>query len=1188
MKKDHEAIASGGRKWRKMTLIMKLKFILLFFMSVQLSAAVHSQTAQVTLKMSNVTLEQVLWEIQKQTDFVFMYGTSDIAGVTGLNVDMASKTVEEILDYCLKGTKLRYEISGTAVVIKMQDEEKKKQLEIKGVVKDSKNQPLPGVTVIEKGTSVGVATDVNGRFVFVTTQQDSVVLLFSFVGMKTREVIWKGQKELNVKLEEEVQDMDEVVVTGYQTLKKRSQAGSISVVKAEDLVLNGTQTLEQALQGLVPGMMVINQSGLTGTRQRVRVRGTSTLLGNAEPVWVVDGIIQEDPLPFNATQLTDIGNDNMDMIKNFVGGAVAWLNPNDIENIVVLKDAAATAIYGVKAANGVIVITTKKGEKGRMTVNYSGNYSIGEKMTYKNLELMNSQQRVDVSREAYEKGCVVELEESIGYTALALAYKKKKISYEEFNRRAKELEVVNTNWFDILFRLPFSHSHNISISGGDEKSTYRASIGVADINNTAKGNGQRSYRGNLNISSLAWDCVTLNFGLSGSIVKTTGFANIDPYAYASTTSRAIPCFQSDGSLYFYPKGENNYLYNILNELHTSGNENKTSTINSDFSIRWNMGKGLTLSSVLGYNYSTSFGESWYTERSNYVTAIRGYEFGAFGSEDKEYKSSKLPIGGELNVVESRNGNYTWRNQLEFVKTFGMHVINVMLGQEIRSNKYDGYSQTNYGYMPDRGKSFAQLPIIIMAGTQSIENQLVRRTPILVDRKANYLSFYGNLSYMFNDRYAINASIRMDASNRFGQDKSARYQPVWSVGVRWNMAQERWLAGQNLLNDVCLRVSYGFQGNVVENISPDLIAKMEPVDALGLSDELRLSIKSLPAPHLKWEKTKTLNLGIDFSLIGNKINGSFEYYYKRTIDMITDRKVPYANGVSTMVINGGNMTNSGWDLGLSVIPIRTKNFLWSLGMNTSKVYNKLKSSLEPTGDWKEAVSGQLNKEGYALSSFWAFKFIGLNPENGAPKFDLTGSKAESALEDATEYMVCVGKMDPDFMANLNTSLRYKAFVLAANFYLSMGNQKFLASPFKNINSRSRVPSEYLNMSVEMVKRWRTPGDEKFTQIPSLPHPQNNGPIYPYFAEWKAFYCYEAYPYSDIRVVDAWFIRCNNISISYNLSNGLLSRFVKNVNMSFTITNPFQIVDKDFRGRDPEVAMGNQPLSRNYSLGLNVSF
>ncbi|MDY4044132.1 MAG: SusC/RagA family TonB-linked outer membrane protein [Marinifilaceae bacterium] len=1188
MKKDHEAIASGGRKWRKMTLIMKLKFILLLFMSVQLSAAVHSQTAQVTLKMSNVTLEQVLWEIQKQTDFVFMYGTSDIAGVTGLNVDMASKTVEEILDYCLKGTKLRYEISGTAVVIKMRDEEKKKQLEIKGVVKDSKNQPLPGVTVIEKGTSVGVATDVNGRFVFVTTQQDSVVLLFSFVGMKTREVIWKGQKELNVKLEEETQAVDEVVVTGYQTVTKRSMAGSVTVVRAEDLVLNGTQTLEQALQGKIPGMMVMNRSGLTGTRQRVRVRGTSTLLGNAEPVWVVDGVIQEDPIPFETNDLTNLDPSNMDMIRNFIGGAVSWLNPSDIDNVTVLKDAASTAIYGVKAANGVIVITTKRGQVGRMSVGYNGNFTVTPRLTYNEMELMNSQQRVEVSREAYNNGIPLAGNQNIGYMALAKAYKNREISLEEFSERVKQLERNNTDWFDILFRTAFSHSHNVSISGGSNKATYRASFGYTSNYNTARGNDQESYMGNVNVSANLWDNIQLTTSLAGSVQTTRGFAGEDPFTYATTMNRAIPAYNEDGSRFFYNDATNGFLFNVENELEHSGNENTMNSLNASMNLRWRLYDDLYYNTSFSYAYSSTSGEVYYDEQTNHVAELRKYNFEEYSVGSDEYKNSWLPHGGEYTASENKSTTWSWRNQLEYTKVLAdVHSVSLMLGHEMRGTNQKGSSLTAYGYMPDRGKIFVNLPPTVSEMFPITVNPYLQTVPNLVDTKSNFLSWYVTASYMFDNRYSFNASFRTDASNRFGQDKDTRWQPVWSFGLRWNVGFEPWMQGQDILSDMSLRVSYGFQGNVVENVSPDLIATVTTSET---DYDYTLTLKNLPAPELKQERVSNVNLGIDLSLFKNKINGTFEWYSKKTTDMITDVDVAYEMGTSSRPMNGGEMTNRGWDASVSFVPVRTKDFMLSLSLNTSKTQNKVTSTIEPTGDWHEATTGNLNKDGYAISSFWAFRFSGLNPEHGGPEFDMTGRELVASVEDATLYMDYAGRLEPTFMGGISFSIRWKTWTLTSGLYLSTGNQTFMAPPSQEYTS---IPSEYNNMSTEWLKRWRKPGDEDFTTVPSLPNRVTSAkefsfinPVDPMKA--ITYKPYELYAYSTARVVDAWYLRCNNINLSYTVPTEKLPKLFQNISFQCSIANPFQIRSKDFKGRDPEVALGNQPLQRTLSFSVDLSF
>lgn len=1054
---------------------------------------------------------------------------------------------------------------------------------------DVHGNPLPGVTVVVKEGKVmlGTATNSDGYYqLSIPVVLENFSIQFTFVGMESKSVVYQGENVVNVVMKEKAEVTDEVVVTGYQTVKKRAMAGSTSSVKAENLLLNGTQTLEQALQGKIPGMMIMNTSGLTGTRQRVRVRGTSTLLGNAEPVWVVDGIIQEDPLPFESNELNNLDPTNMDMIRDFVGGAIAWLNPNDIEDVTVLKDASSTAIYGIKAANGVIVITTKKGKQGRMAVSYNGNFSFSPRLTYSKLELMNSQQRVDVSREAYERGLLLDesAQVGIGYTALALAYKRKEITLEEFSREAQKLENTNTDWFKILFRNAFSHSHTISISGGSDKTTYHTSFGINDNQNTAKGNGQTQYMANMNLSTMLWNCISLNTSVAGSVSKTEAFIGTDPYSYAGNTNRAIACFNEKGERFFYKYDKNGYLYNILNELDNSGNENTLMSVNSNLTIRWQILEGLSFSSSLAFSMSNSNGKSWYTEQSNYIAAIRNYNFEEFMETSDKYKESPLPHGGELNESQAENKTWMWRNQVEYWHNFnGVHALSIMLGQEVRSVKQGSYMSKNYGYMHERGRIFVNVPVTVKGTISNDPNPLLKNNvPTIVDTENNTMSYYSTLSYMYDERYAVNGSIRVDASNRFGQDKSTRFQPVWSLGLRWNVGREHWLQGQNLLSDMSLRLSFGWQGNVATNVSPDLIATISASDNGGYN----LTVKNLPAPKLKWEKVQNLNLGVDFSLFKNTINGSFEWYKKKTTDMIVEQDVPFENGVLSRPINGGDMSNKGWDIGVNFVPVRTKNLVVSVGLTTGKVYNEIKSTIAPTGSWKEAVSGNLNKQGYPVSSFWAFRFTGLNPDSGGPEFDLDGWELDEAATDATLYMNYAGKLEPDFTGGLSLSVRYKTLTLSSSLYLSLGNQKFLAPINKNI--LHGIPSEYENMSTEWLRRWRKPGDEKYTNVPSLPDKVTSAKDIFIEKQNMSVNPYELYANSDIRVVDAWFLRCNSISLSYNVPENKLPRFFQAMSLSCSVSNPFQVVSRDFLGRDPEVASGVQPLSRNWSFSLNISF
>lgn len=568
---------------------------------------------------------------------------------------------------------------------------------------------------------------------------------------------------------------------------------------------------------------------------------------------------------------------------------------------------------------------------------------------------------------------------------------------------------------------------------------------------------------------------------------------------------------------------------------------------------------------------------------NYVTQKRGYEFGEYGANDVKYQSSPLPHGGELNMSDSRNENYTWRNQLSYVKNFDRHLITATVGQEASSSKYDGFTGTFWGYLPSRGNTIKNPPLTTNTNGSVAENtSFAQPSTSIIDNKTNKVSVYGAFTYTFDERYVFNASVRSDASNRFGQDKSARFLPVWSLGLRWNMGREHFFEGQDFLNECSFRLTYGYQGNANEAATPDLIARI-PSDGGIILGEYYMNIKSLPNPKLKWEKTATVNAGVDFAFWKNKINGSFEYYYKKTTDAIINKQVAMENGVTSMPMNGGSLENYGWEVSFSFAPVRTNNFIWMVGLNTSKNYNKVTSKLESNKNWTQATTGNVNKEGYAVSSFWAFDFAGLSPEDGTATFNLPGVETSEAQTDATVYMRHMGKLDPDFTSGLNMGFRFKNWNLSSSFYLSVGGKKFLAPMFGS-DMWNDTPFEYNNLPKDLVNRWRKPGDEKYTNIPSLPAKG----LETYTLPTATVYSHRMYNYSDIRVVNASYLRCNSISLSYNLSKGWIKKFAQNMGFMLSVSNPFMIVSKDFKGKDPEVATGSQPLSRNYAFSVNLSF
>lgn len=1151
----------------------------------------------ITLHLKDVTVVELLHELHDITGLTFNYGDEIAKSNVHFNVNVKEEPLDVVLREMLLPNGFVYNIDGNVVTINPVDYSMGNGVRIfvvNGHVSEaSSGEPIVGATVQVEGTKIATITDFNGNFSINLPDLLHPMLNVSYIGMVSQRVNVKNKHRVMISMQDDKATLDEVVVTGYQRIRKADMVGSNSMIRGKDLDMLGTKSLEQMLQGKLAGTVVTNTSGVVGERQKVRVRGTSTLLGSQEPVWVVDGVIQTDPLPFKTQELNslgDISQDNMDMIRNFVGSSISWLNPSDIESVTVLKDASATVLYGVKAANGVIVITTKRGTKGRMSVGYNGGFSIGERVRYSQLNLMNSRERNDVSREIYERRLVSSRAlEPIGYEGLLSKYLNKEISYAEFQQEARRLDTVNTDWLGILFRNSFSNNHSVSLSGGTDKINYYASLYANYNNGTQKGNNSDRYGASLRLDTYLAKNIEVSVDLGGSFAKTNSYYNVNPYSYATQTSRVIPCYNEDGSLYYYPNGtQYSYLYNVLNERDNSGNVNEQRSFNVSAHLQWDLLKGLRFESTLGLSTSNVTGHTWASERTYAMTAIRGYEYGAYTPNDAGYKASPLPHGGQYNYAENHALTYSWTNQVGYNTVLGKdHRLSFLVGMEIRSEKYDGNGYTRFGYMPDRGETFTQPPLTYTTSTGTYSNTRIYNamTNTITDRKTNYVGYYGSASYSYQERYTATASVRADASNKFGQDTRNRFLPVWSMGVRWNAVNEPWMQRQRIFSELDLRLTYGWQGNVAENYGPDLIAQIpsNPID--NRTGEYILKIRSLAYPDLRWEKTETWNLGLDLGFWHNRIQFSFEYYHKFTKDMITEKTVPEEYGVDTTPINGGQMKNSGLEFTLSTTLIQTKKFNWTLSLNSAKNWNSVESTVNENHNWRTAVSGALNKKGYPVQSIWAFKFKGINQTNGDPEFEVpTSDENPDAVTDATAYMKWMGSLEPSFTGGLSTSFRYTNWVLSASFNLNLGDKRFMAAMF-NEDMISDTPSAYSNLPKDFVNHWRKAGDQ--TDVPGIPSydlrqrrvelPDGNGE-----------YSYRMYNYSDIRVVSADYFRCTNIGLNYIFPQTMIHRIgLTNLSVAFNVTNPFIIKSKSFKGLDPEVATGSQPQTRSYAFQLNFT-
>ncbi|MCZ4245041.1 SusC/RagA family TonB-linked outer membrane protein [Pedobacter punctiformis] len=1217
-------------------IMMRIKVIavLLIAFLIQVSAVGFAQNVTFSQKKASIT--QVFKAIKQQTGYGIVWPADAVKKVALLDVNFKDSPLTEVLERCLKDQPFSYTIEEKVIIIKEKPKsytEKinnffqntiKVSIDVKGRVVDEDGKPLSGATIQTKNAvkldangkravtiKVGT-TNSNGDFMLRNVDENEL-LLVSFIGYETREIA--AAKDLGtIKLKVSTGNLMEVAIvsTGYQQIDKKMMTGAATIVKAKDLVMTGTNSIEQMLQGKIAGLEIVNNSGQVGKKQTVRVRGTSTMLGNQQPVWVVDGIIQEEPLPFKGSDLNrfnvDPSNDgssnNMQEMKNFIGSAISWLNPYDIEDVTVLKDAASTAIYGVKAANGVIVINTKRGKQGRApSISYSTSFSTQQKPSYDKMNLMNSKERVDVSREIFDRGLPSSTASLniVGYQDLLNQYLSNKVSYAEFNAGVKQLEVNNTDWFDLLFVTPLSQSHNFSISGGGNASTYYGSFGYNGNKGTAKGNNQNGYMGSLNFTSNITPKFSISTRLSGNYTKTNGFYQVDPYQYASTTSRVIPAYNADGSWAEYKKVGNNgvYDFNIFNEIANRGNENVKINLNTAIDLKYELPLGFRLQSTFGAGYTSTHAESYATEHTFRITDYRGYEFGQYTPKTPQFDASRLPYGGVLAMDEDRNMNYTWRNALNYAAVFNQkHVVSAMVGMELRSNVYKGSSSTIYGYLPDRGKTFFTPPINTTRSPSANDIYSPGAVEAFAygntDQVSNYVSYYFTGAYSYDNRYVFSASLRGDASNRFGQDSRNMFNPIWALGAKWNVARERWFDKTDWFNDFSIRTSYGFQGNVAENYGPDLIASIPSNSPISpLTGEYLYHIKTLPYTNLRWEKTQTLNLGLDFSLFKNRVMASLDYYSKKSKDLIIMKAIPYEYGILQMPMNGGNLSNYGYEAQLTFIPVKTKTLTWSISVNSAQNYNKVTGSLQPNATWDNAASGNYYVEGYPVSSFWVFDYKGPNASKGWPEFNIpTTADNPNVQNDATAYMKYAGKQNADFTGGFSTSVNYKQLTVSTNMYASLGGYKLLA-PLYTADMVNNIPNEYNNLSAELINRWRKPGDEAFTNIPSLPYYKVQADYYSLpankFVDGTSPSPYTMYNYSTARLVNASYLRINNINISYIVPEKFAKRvFCKNLNIGYTFSNVYTFVSKDFKGVDPEVASGGQPLPKTHSFTLSATF
>ncbi len=993
-----------------------------------------------TLSFNGETPEEAFQSIKKVTGYEFVYNKNILSGISGRSVtgSFHDRELGQILDNVVsEQLGLSYEIVDKSIILSRPATTRKSAASgITGHVVDQNGEALPGASVwLKNSPKTATATDADGHFRLPGGQTNTAVVI-SYIGMKRKEVNWKG-RPLDIVMEDDENQLDDVVVTGYQVIDKRASTSAITSIKAEDILRPDALSIDQMLEGQVPDLMYMSNSGEAASAPKIRIRGTSSIIGNREPLWVVDGIVVSDPVEISAEDLND-----PDYV-NRIGNAIAGLNPQDIERLDVLKDASATALYGTKAANGVIVITTKRGKEGKPTIRYNNNFTWKRRPRYtdSSVDVMSSKERIQLSRELFSDHYNYNPNAPmVGYEGLMQQLYGGKISQAEFNTRVTALETMNTDWFDLLTHDSFSQQHTVSLSGGGERGAYYASLGIVDNDDVVKGSKNKRYSAvvNLDVNFAPW--LTGSFGMKGNVSDREYYqSEIAPVEYAYTASRAIPAFEDNGEYAYYGKYRrfnHPHNFNVLNELENSRMKQDQTSVTFDANLKFRFTSWLTANAILSYTAGNTDIEGYWGDKSWHAAELRDSEYGQTPSDE-----SLMPQGGEISKNNTRQRSWTTRLQLDWNRYFNdeEHNFSGGIGFEASQNKYKGYNRIDRGYYPDRGMTFVDG--INLDNYPSYKEWISNNIPSLTDSKSNVISAYATASYNWRRMIFVNANIRIDGSNNFGDRSNDKILPVWSVSGSFDAAQLGFIRQQTWLDQLTFKGSYGYQGNMLSDQYPVMIIRKNPMnDYYG---EFTSSAIKNPNPDLKWEKTTSVNFGFVLAMLNNRLEIEGDFYWKRTKDAFMTKTISTVNGYSSYVVNGGNIKNNGYSIGITARPIQTRDWQLSLSTTFSRVTNSVQTL--PAGESYELedfLNGNAIVKGKSVGTFYSYRFIGLNPTDGGPMFDdwfdhYADLAGLNKYEVFTSVLTATGSREPYMSGSFTPRLRWKRLHISANFAYSLG-------------------------------------------------------------------------------------------------------------------------------------------------------
>lgn len=1150
--------------------------------------ALPSFAQHISVNYKNQPLPVVFSDLKAKTGYGFVYQKSTIEGFHTITLSMESATLPEILDRIFYHTKLDYEIVKKGVIIKRRTTRTATfKRTIRGVVYDDQGETLPGANILIKGTRNGVICDAQGRFSIVV-DNNNPILVFSNIGMQEKEMLItnKSASYVTIEMKTDIKMIDEVFVNGYQKIKREDATGAYQKITAKDMEQRYTTDIVSNLEGKVPGL-VSYRNGKNGSGEAtLSIRGIGSFQAKTNPLVVVDGLPIE--------------------------GSIETINPYEIESITVLKDAAAASIYGARASNGVIVVVTKKAKSEKLSINFNADLNISEQQNYDNYHWLNTSQLLELDKYNFDYIINDEVGKATATGMYAIAgelfspsmqlmmnHYLGTVSDDDYTAQmnAWKKNDYRKEWRHVYQCSKVVQQYNLALR---TKGRYLNSSIVVDYKNNNTGVKEQydntislGYRGDLTVTK--W----LNFALGLNLNSERSKQHTDMYGYKiqNAFQPYITMYNDDGSLkevramvgLSLPSLQDTSLglkpegYNLVTESKMNFNKMRTTNIRTFIHANINIMPELTVSTQFQYEDNYTKGEIYYEPNSYDMRTA----YNLFTSNGVHY----IPDGGLLNLTTSEGAYYTFRAQANYEKTFAeKHNIEAIAGFEFRQTRirstgsdlfgYDDRTQTNsttkvnFDLLRDLYSS--DLGMMYYPTGSQFDNDFYTK-----DVLHRFYSYYFTGNYSYDSRYSASLSFRVDKTDLFGADPKFRGRPLWSAGLSWNIYNEKFMKSLPWINILKLRASYGLTGNIDSSVSSFLTAKISTNYITG--DKVS-TLNTPPNDQLRWEKTTSWNIGVDYSFFNNRLNGSLDWYYKRSTDLLALTDIDPTRGWTSLTINNGKATNKGFELQVNASVLQPRNNSLGLNLSAGFAYNENKvTAVDHVEDYGYSNLTSLHK-GHPINSLYSARYAGLiTDENGNQQ--VQWKKADGTLSTSRIYdnefepadIVFSGALDPKYTINFTPEITYKGLTLSA--MLSYYGGHFMRAGAEEWRHDGSFIGFSGSENTSYLNYWKSEDKNAFLA---------NG-----YAADNMLMSSSELAYMDRLIEHADYMKLRNIVVGYNFPIKLCRKLgIESIRLRLQMNNVATWV-RNGKGIDPEAVnpytgetLNKTPKS--YTMGININF